>query len=102
MLQLFRRRVAGEPPVAVRYRAAAHVVAAVHGARTVLMDSKRGEYFGVDEVGSDIWSMLGSGATLGEIVDGLEAQYAAPRETLERDATAFISLLQRQRLVTAR
>lgn len=100
MLQLFRRRMAGQAPVTVRYRSAPGVVAAVHGSRTVLMDARRGEYFGVDEVGGDIWRMLEPGATLGEIVDGLEGQYAAPRETLERDATAFISLLQKKRLVT--
>ncbi len=101
MLQLLRRRAAGEPPAPVSYRAATHVVAAVHGDRTVLLDPKRGEYFGIDEIGGEIWRLLAHGATLAEVADYLEARYDAPRRTLERDASEFLSLLRRKRLVSA-
>ncbi len=100
MLQLLRRRRAGRPPASGSYRAATHVVAAVHGERTVLLDARRGEYFGIDEVGGEIWRALETGATLAEVVDRLEASYDAPRAVLERDAGEFLSLLQRKRLVS--
>lgn len=100
MLQLLRRRWAGQPPAPVSYRAAAHVVAAVHGERTVLLDPKRGEYFGTDEVGGEIWRALGPGATVAQLVDQLGSRYDAPRETLERDAREFLALLRRKHLVS--
>ncbi len=100
MLQLLRRRRAGKPPAPASYRTAAHVVAAVHGERTVLLDPKRGEYFGIDEVGGEIWRLLGSGATLAQLVDHLAGQYEAPREALERDTGNFLAVLQRKRLVS--
>ncbi len=98
MWQLLRRRTAARPTV-VSYRAAPHVVAALQGERTVLLDPKRGEYFGIDEVGGEIWRMLGPGVTLAELVSRLESLYDAPRALLERDAAAFVALLQRKHLV---
>lgn len=99
MLTLLRRRRAGLAPRAAVYRALPHVVAARQGDRTILLDSRRGRYFGVDEVGASIWRMLGQGATLAQLVEGLEEEYAAPREALEQDASAFLARLERARLV---
>ena len=81
------------------YRAARHVVAARQGDRTILLDARRGRYFGVDDVGATIWRRLAEGATLPQLVAELEAEYAAPRETLERDAAAFVARLERAHLV---
>ncbi len=99
MLKLLRRRQAPRGPRAPSYKAARHVVAARQGDRTILLDARRGRYFGVDDVGATIWGRLVAGATLPELVAGLEVEYAVPRETLERDAAAFVSRLQRAHLV---
>jgi hypothetical protein len=101
MLMLFRRRKAVRTARACRYRSAPGVVSAQHGARTILLDAHRGEYFGVDEVGAEIWRMLGTGATVVELVDGLERAYEAPRERLARDAADFVALLEHKRLVVS-
>ncbi len=101
MRALFRRRLAVPTSDAIRYRAAADVVSAVQGERTVLLDVRRGRYFGVDEVGSAIWQGLSGGATVPEIVDGLERSYAVPRAQLERDVADFLALMQRRQLVEA-
>ncbi len=93
-----RRRASDAAPVAV-YQAVSHVVAARQGDRTILLDARRGRYYGVDEVGASVWRLLAGGATLAQLVDGLEREYAAPRETLEQDATAFLTRLERARLV---
>ncbi len=99
MWQLLRRRTADRPTV-VSYRAAPYVVAGLQGERTVLLDPKRGEYYGMDEVGGEIWRMLGAGATLAQLVSRLESLYDVPRALLERDTAAFLALLQRKRLVS--
>ncbi len=99
MSALFRRRVAGPAPEAIRFRAAPGVVSAQQGARTIMLDSRRGEYFGLDEVGAAIWAQLSEGRTLAELVDALDREYAAPRAELERDAAAFVARLEKKHLV---
>lgn len=99
MLTLLRRRRAGRTGDVAVYTAVSHVVAARQGDRTILLDAHRGRYFGVDEVGAAIWRLLAVGATLAQLVDGLEQEYTAPRETLEQDAMAFLTRLERARLV---
>ncbi len=99
MPALFRRRRAGPAPEAVRFRAAPGVVSAQQGARMVMLDPRRGEYFGLDEVGAAIWTQLAEGRTLTELVDALEREYAAPRAELERDAAAFVARLEKKHLV---
>lgn len=99
-----RRRPAVRTASALRYRAAPQVVSARHGDRVVLMDPRRGRYFGLDEVGGEIWRLLGeardpAGRTLAELVDGLESEYEAEREQLERDAVEFLGRLESARLV---
>ena len=101
MLTLLRRRKAASVARAPRYRAVPHVVAARHGDRTILLDARRGRYFGLDQVGASIWRLLGEGATAAELVAGLEQEYAAPRGQLEQDAGSFLARLERARLVVS-
>ncbi len=99
MRAFIRRRAAAAAPESIRYRTAPHVVSVRQGGRAVLLDVRRGEYFGVDDVGEAIWRLLGPGASLAEVVDGLEREYAAPRAQLERDAADFVALLERRKLL---
>ena len=64
---------------------AKHVVSTMHGTRTVLLDSRSGHYYGLDEVGSRIWT--------------LAQEYDAPPEQLQRDVSAFIDELRDSRLL---
>lgn len=91
------RPFAGRP--SDRVRAADHVVSASQGDRTVLLDTRRGRYYGLDGVGTRIWDMIGTGVTFTEVVDGLEREYDAPRAVLERDAATFLGRLSDSRLV---
>jgi hypothetical protein len=90
-----RRRRAG-PGV---LRRAPKVAAAEEGGRTVLLDVKRGRYYGLDPVAGRIWELLGEALTLEAIVDRLEEEYAAPRERLEADARAFVEVLRARKLI---
>ncbi|HEX8694289.1 MAG TPA: PqqD family protein [Longimicrobium sp.] len=97
MFRLFRRTQASAaapaPAPGARFRAAPSVTCTRDGGRTVLLDHRAGEFYGLDEVATRLWELLGGGATLAEAVDALEAEYEAPREVLERDAAALAARL---------
>lgn len=98
-MRLFRRSPKPEPAPEMRpdtrFRAATHVAAAAQGERTVLLDHKGGEYYGLDEVGTRIWQLVGEERSVAGIVDALETEYDAPRETLEADVRRILSELEK-------
>lgn len=55
----------------------------------------------LDPVGDAILSAL-DGRTLGQIVDALAQAYAAPRDTIRTDVTAFLQGLIDRRMVFVR
>jgi len=81
------------------FRRAEHVVSAAEGDRTVLLDPVRGEYFGLDEVGTRIWALLPSHPTAASLADRLFAEYDAPRETLAADTARLLGELAARKLV---
>ncbi len=91
-----KRTFAGRPTD--RVRAADHVVSASQGDRTVLLDTRRGRYYGMDGVGTRIWQIIGEGVSFTEVVDRLEREYDAPRPVLEQDAASFLVRLTTSRL----
>lgn len=84
---------------AARLNPADHVVATVHGARTVLLDARGGHYYGLDEVGSRIWALLQEGATEEELAARLAEEYDADINRLRSDVAAFVNQMRKQRLV---
>ena len=78
---------------------AKHVVSTMHGTRTVLLDSRSGHYYGLDEVGSRIWTLAQAGFPASTIADKLAQEYDAPPEQLQRDVRAFIDELRDSRLL---
>jgi hypothetical protein len=104
MLDIFRRKPApAEPPAGpeTRWRHAADVTSTREGDRTVLLDHRAGAYFGLDEVGTRVWELLGGGASLAGVVDALAEEYDAPREVLERDTAEIVSRLRQSKLLIA-
>ena len=85
-----------------RLTPAKHVVSTAHGARTVLLDSRSGHYYGLDEVGSRIWSLAGDGLSAATISEKLAQEYDAPVEQLAHDVEAFLADLKRSRLLEER
>lgn len=59
----------------------------------VILELGSGRYFGLDEVGQRIWSMLIRRRSLAEIVDALVAEYDAPAERIRADVAEFIDRL---------
>ena len=78
---------------------AKHVVTAVHGTRTVLLDSKAGRYYGLDDVGGRIWTLVRDGCTTEEIVQHLANEYDADIDTINTDVNQILSDLRSRKLV---
>jgi hypothetical protein len=70
------------------------------GREGVLLDLVNGEYFGLDEVGMDMWRALGRcGSTEGACAE-LVRDYDVSGDTLMRDLDAFaLNLAERKLLV---
>ena len=84
---------------ATRLVPASHVVATVHGTRTVLLDARSGHYWGLDEIGTRIWMLIQEQRSPEQIVETLAEEYDAPFETISSDVDAFIAKLRTERVV---
>jgi hypothetical protein len=79
-------------------RSAGLLVAPVHD-ETVMMDIERGFYYGLDDIGGDIWNRLESPRKFGELVDLLVADYDADREAISEDVRKLLSLMAEHEVV---
>jgi hypothetical protein len=65
----------------------------------VLLDLESATYFGLNQVGSRIWALLGDLGSLRKVCEVLEREYTAPRAQLERDVLALARELRDKGLV---
>lgn len=65
----------------------------------VILDLESGTYFGLNDVGTRVWHLVGAGCREAEIVDTVAAEYEADRETIAHDVTKLLEALRSQRLV---
>lgn len=84
---------------ATRLVPAKHVVSTVHGTRTVLLDGRNGHYWGLDEVGSRIWSLMQEGHSPTGIAKKLSEEYEASPEALRADVDSFIDSMRRSKIL---
>jgi hypothetical protein len=70
------------------------VYARAFGAEIVLLDFSKGEYFGLDAVGADVWRRLEAGDDLGAAADHVVAHYQVGREEALRDIVDLVAELQ--------
>ena len=66
---------------------------------TVIMDPREGTYFGLDEIGSSVWSELDSPVAVGRLCERLMAEYEVPRDRCERDLLALLQEMADRGLV---
>ena len=59
----------------------------------VLLDLKSEKYFGLDAVGTRIWTLLQTGCPVGEVVDRLLEVFDVDRATLEADLAELLEQL---------
>lgn len=69
------------------------VRSALHGDRTILLDLQHERYYGLDEVGTRVWALLGESVGVPAIIARLGEEYDVPREQLETDVTEVLRYL---------
>lgn len=77
------------------------VDAEVDGA-VVMMSLRRGNYYGLDGVGSRIWQLVVEPVSVGAICDALALEYEVDAEQCEKDVIEFLAELDREGLIEVR
>lgn len=66
---------------------------------TVILDLHGGTYFGLDEIGARIWSLLQQPTTLPEIRDTLLEEYDVPPERCEQEVKTLLEEMASHNLI---
>ncbi len=69
------------------------------GSGAVLLHLDTAAYHGLNEAGSVIWSLIGTGTTFGELVTKLKAEVDDAPPTLADEVSAFLRDLEERDLV---
>ena len=75
-------------------------IAATVDREIVVLSVERGSYYGLDDIGSDIWQRLATPARIDSLCDALAAKYDADRATIERDVLALLERLAAEGLAS--
>jgi hypothetical protein len=79
-------------------RSPAVLTAEVSG-EIVMMSIERGSYFGLDDIGSDIWKRIEQPCTFAALIDGLASAYDADRVTIAADVRLLLDRMAAQDVV---
>jgi hypothetical protein len=79
-------------------RSPAVLTAEVDG-EVVMMSIEQGQYFGLDDIGSDIWKRLDSPCAFADLIDRLVADYDADRENIAADVRALLATMAERDVV---
>jgi len=86
-------------PPDTRVRVAPSVYARAFGSEIILLEFHRGEYFGLDAIGAEVWRLLEKGSTLDAAAEALVARYDVSRETALADIVTLVSSMRDNALV---
>ncbi len=65
----------------------------------IMMSIEQGRYFGLDDIGSDIWKRLDTPCPFAELIDRLAIEYDADRTTIAADVRALLVRMAEQDVV---
>jgi hypothetical protein len=65
----------------------------------VMMSIEQGRYFGLDNIGSDIWKRIEPPCSFATLIDGLAADYEADRKTIATDVQNLLGRMVEQDVV---
>lgn len=82
-----------------RVQIPAYVACRVVDEMAVLFNAETGQYFGLDDVGARVWSLLSSSSDLESVYDALLADYQVAPDALRRDVDALVESLRARDLV---
>jgi Coenzyme PQQ synthesis protein D (PqqD) len=75
-------------------------IAATVDREIVILSVERGSYYGLDDVGSEIWQQMASPVRVDTLCEALAAKYDADRATIERDVLALLDKLTAEGLIS--
>lgn len=81
-------------------RSADHLTTAHLDGEAIVLDASSGQYFGVNELGARILTLIEKPVSFEAICDTLSREYAVERSRLEQDIVAFLSDLREKKLVS--
>jgi hypothetical protein len=70
--------------------------------RVVLLDTRRGEYYSLDDVGARIWELCDGTKSRADIANVLLAEYAVEPDILQSDLDNLLDRLNKARLIAFR
>ena len=79
-----------------------HVTVADLGGEAVLLDSRSGEYYGVNEVGARILALAQQPASVDTVIDSIFNTYEVDEARLKDDTFSFLSEMAKRRLIKVR
>jgi coenzyme PQQ synthesis protein D (PqqD) len=88
-------------PEAVVTRAGDPLAAPVDG-DLVMLDPRRGVYYGLNPIGARIWQLIEAPRSVEGLCSALQEEFDVPPEKCRADVVAFLEHLQRQELVEIR
>jgi hypothetical protein len=65
----------------------------------VMMSIEQGQYFGLDDIGSDIWKRIEPPCSFAALIDGLTVDYDADRATILADVHGLLLRMAEQDVV---
>jgi hypothetical protein len=68
----------------------------------VMMSVERACYFGLDDIGSDIWRRIEPPCSFATLIDGLAADYEADRTTIVTDVQSLLDHMAKHDIVRLR
>ena len=64
------------------------------GEEVVLLEVESGEYYGLNEVGARMWSLLQQGQSFSQVLSTLHEEYEASEQLLSADLKQFLNQLK--------
>lgn len=66
---------------------------------TVMMSIENGNYYGLDDIATEIWSIIEEPIRVTDLIDKLVEQFETTAEECEKDVISFLTELQEQNLI---
>jgi len=89
-------------PLSSRVVASNHPVSSDIAGEAVILELNAGEYYGLNQVGAFIWSLIQQPRSVGETCDAIVQKYAVERERCERDLNQLLNELLAAGLIDVR
>ncbi len=70
------------------------------GQELVLMDTKTGDYLGINAVGTHIWNLLAGAKSVEELVADLISRFEVPEAQCKTEVEQFLSDLEKRKMIS--